>query len=163
MAEKDTVEKTLIEFDSVYADAVNLALFDGQAIIQPQYLTEANPYGSYLDDEGTARGIEKDCHKKYSGGQTFTIASVFLENESEYKRYICLKLMGYTGYHYHHQISNDGKQMIEASREVPPDKKTPMKWFVYPAYPIVMNYGFTKWRSPICLSSVVNFVDGLAF
>ena len=48
MGEKDIIEKTLTAYNDVFADIVNVLLFDGRQEIQPDNLLEASPYSNYL-------------------------------------------------------------------------------------------------------------------
>ena len=50
LAEKDIVEKTLEAYNEVFADIVNVLLFNGEQIIQPEDLVDQTPRAMYKAD-----------------------------------------------------------------------------------------------------------------
>ena len=51
MREKDTLEKVLEEYNDVYADILNVLLFQGEERVKPEDLTDAQPFSLYYDGE----------------------------------------------------------------------------------------------------------------
>ena len=50
MAEKDVTEKILESYNDVFADIVNVLLFNGQSVIQPDELIDQAPRSAYKVD-----------------------------------------------------------------------------------------------------------------
>lgn len=59
MAEKDITEKILESYNDVFADIVNVLLFDGEQVIKPDELEDQAPRSAYKAD-GKIREIERD-------------------------------------------------------------------------------------------------------
>ncbi len=50
MAEKDIAEKTLEAYNDVFADIINVLLFDGRLLVKEDELTEDSIHSSYKAD-----------------------------------------------------------------------------------------------------------------
>jgi len=50
MAEKDTAEKILADYNDVFADIVNVLLFQGERMISPNQLQSVNVHSQYKAD-----------------------------------------------------------------------------------------------------------------
>ena len=59
VAEKDITEKILESYNDVFADIVNVLLFDGEQVIKPDELEDQAPRSAYKAD-GKIREIERD-------------------------------------------------------------------------------------------------------
>ena len=64
MGEKDIVEKTLESYNEVFADIVNVLLFKGEQIIQPEDLVDQTPRAMYKADD-KIREVERDVAKRW--------------------------------------------------------------------------------------------------
>ena len=62
MAEKDMCEKTLEAYNDVFADILNVLLFDGQSVVTEDDLSEATPRSLYKSD-GKLHEQERDVAK----------------------------------------------------------------------------------------------------
>ncbi len=47
MGEKDIIQKTLESYNDVFADIVNVLLFNGKRVITEDSLTDAQPFSMY--------------------------------------------------------------------------------------------------------------------
>ena len=66
MLEKDITEKTLEAYNDVFADIINVFMFDGRRIIKETELTDARAR-SYYKADGKARiGIKNTLEQKAS-------------------------------------------------------------------------------------------------
>ena len=95
MGEKDIVEKTLEAYNEVFADIVNVLLFKGDRIIQPEDLVDQTPRAMYKADE-KIREVERDVAKRWVKNN-IRIACIGLENQTKADPYISLRVMGYDG------------------------------------------------------------------
>lgn len=50
MGEKDITEKTLEGYNDVFADIVNVLLFEGRRVVQPEDLEDQTPRSLYKAD-----------------------------------------------------------------------------------------------------------------
>ena len=62
MGEKDTAVKTLEAYETVFADIVNVLLFDGKCVIKADELSPADKESRYKAD-GKIRSQERDVSK----------------------------------------------------------------------------------------------------
>ena len=81
VAEKDITEKILESYNDVFADIVNVLLFDGKQIIRPEELEDQAPRSAYKAD-GKLREMERDVAKRWTKSN-IRIACVGLENQTE--------------------------------------------------------------------------------
>lgn len=71
MAEKDIAEKTLEAYNDVFADIVNVLLFQGRHFVKEDELEEESPGSSYKVDgrlHAQERDVAKYWRKKLAGG-----------------------------------------------------------------------------------------------
>ena len=68
MGEKDATEKTLESYADVFADIVNVLLFDGKQFIAPEDLRDALPRSIYKAD-GKLHEQERDTAKFWLSGR----------------------------------------------------------------------------------------------
>ena len=64
MGEKDITEKILLTYNDVFADIVNVLLFDGDQLVRPEDLEDQSPYNAYKAD-GKIRDIDRDVAKRW--------------------------------------------------------------------------------------------------
>lgn len=62
MAEKNIAEKTLEAYNDVFADIINVLLFNGEPYVKEDELEEENPNSSYKAD-GKLHAQERDIAK----------------------------------------------------------------------------------------------------
>ena len=106
MGEKDIVEKTLEAYNDVFADIVNVLLFKGERIIQPDDLEDQTPRAMYKADD-KIREVERDVAKRWVKNN-IRIACIGLENQTKADPYISLRVMGYDGVEYRTQLPDMG-------------------------------------------------------
>lgn len=80
MAEKDISEKILESYNDVFADIVNVLLFDGRIVIRPEELADQNTRAAYKAD-GKLREIERDVAKQWTKSN-IRIACIGIENQT---------------------------------------------------------------------------------
>ena len=111
MGEKDIAEKTLEAYNEVFADIVNVLLFHGEQIIQPEDLVDQTPRAMYKADD-KIREVERDVAKRWVKNN-IRIACIGLENQTKADPYISLRIMGYDGVEYRNQL-RDMKKGVKA-------------------------------------------------
>lgn len=147
MAEKDMNSKVLEDLNDVFADIVNVLLFNGEEIISADSLSETNVYSNYTAN-GKIREQERDV-AKYWDNSRIHIAKVGLENETEEEPDMPLRVFNYDAAAYRAQFS-------------PPNRNSR-----FPVVTLVLYFGYKKrWEKaktlydnvdvPECLTPYVN-------
>ena len=130
MAEKDVAEKLLEDYNDVFADIVNVLLFGGKRIIQPDELSNRNLRSAYKAD-GRLRELERDVMKEWVRNH-IRIACLGLENQTNPDPYMSLRTMGYDGQEYSSQL-----------KELEPGQKPA------PVITLVLYFGYkNRWNAP---------------
>ena len=104
MGEKDTIQKTLESYNDVFADIVNVLLFNGKRVITEDSLTDAQPFSMYKMD-GDARNQDRDVAKYWQNNECIRIGFYGIENQSVPDKDMALRLFGYDGAAYRAQLS----------------------------------------------------------
>ncbi len=137
MSEKDIAEKTLEAYNDVFADIVNVLLFQGRHFIKEDELEEESPYSSYKAD-GKLHAQERDVAKYWKRGLVH-IALYGLENQTGVDSDMPLRLFSYDGAAYRAQLLMD-KEMQE---------KTGSKAPRHPVVTLVLYFGYDRpWKTP---------------
>ena len=63
MGEKDITQKNFEAYNDVAADIINGSLFNGEQIISPDSLIDAQPFSQYKADDSTLHEQERDVSK----------------------------------------------------------------------------------------------------
>lgn len=138
MNQKDITEKLLEDYEDVFADIVNVLLFDGQEIILPESLADTNIKSQYKADDTKLHELERDVTKLWKD-KKINIALYGIENQTKSEKIMPLRILGYDGASYRSQLLKD------ASGEL------------YPVVTIVLYFGWEKhWNQPKNLKGVVN-------
>lgn len=131
MAGKDVTEKILEAYNDVFADIVNVLLFDGDEVLKPEELVDQAPRAAYKAD-GKVREIERDVAKRWRK-QNIRIACIGLENQTAVDADMPLRVIGYDGAEYRAEL-NEAKKAR------------------YPVVTLVLYFGFQKhWDKPLNL------------
>ncbi len=102
MAEKDIAEKTLESYNDVFADIINVLLFNGKQYVKENELEEESPNSSYKAD-GKLHAQERDVAKYWRKGLV-RIALYGLENQTDIDKDMPLRLFSYDGAAYRGQL-----------------------------------------------------------
>ena len=81
MGEKDIAEKVLEDYNDVFADIVNVLLFQGEQLVKPEQLEDKTLRSSYKAD-GKLREIVRDVGKNWNQ-DTIRIACLGIENQTD--------------------------------------------------------------------------------
>ena len=126
MAEKDMTEKTLEAYNDVFADIVNVLLFNGRQVVKENELTPETPRSLYKAD-GLLHEQERDV-AKFWNNTNVRIALYGLENQTDIDVDIPLRIMSYDGAAYRDQLNGQKKR--------------------YPVVTLVLYFGEKRWNSP---------------
>ena len=133
MAEKDITEKRLEEYSDVFADIVNVLLFDGEEIVKPEELTDALTSSSYQSKNQKVKNLERDVAKIWKPGN-ICLAYIGLENQTDINKYMPLRVMGYDGTVYRDELNK---------LEMEEENKTP-QLELYPVLTLVLYFGYKR-------------------
>ena len=103
MAEKDDVQKTLESYNDVFADIVNVLLFNGRRIVKEKDLTDAQESSYYKMADGEVHGQERDVAKYWNNGE-IRLSFIGLENQSAPEKSMPIRVMHYDAAAYKAQI-----------------------------------------------------------
>lgn len=126
MADKDAAEKILESYNDVFADIVNVLLFQGREVVKADELIDQTPRAAYKAD-GRIREIERDVAKRWCQ-QNIRIACIGFENQTRSDPDMPLRVMGYDGAEYRAQLNGTER---------------------YPVVTLVLYFGYQKhWDKP---------------
>ena len=138
--EKDITEKRLENYADVFADIVNVLLFNGEKIIKQQDLLDSLPHSVYKGTEKKIHDEERDIAKFWLNGK-IKIALVGLENQTDKDSDMVFRVIGYDGATYRDQLNHD----VEGKPKVR-----------FPVITLVLYFGYkTHWGKKIKLSDCV--------
>ena len=124
MGAKDITEKTLESYSDVFADIINVLMFQGRRVIQAEELEERAPRSVYKTD-GKIHETERDVVKRWKKDERY-IACIGLENQTSSDPDMPLRIIQYDGAEYRAQLLKGGQ------------KKR------YPVVTLVLYFGFER-------------------
>lgn len=104
MAQKDITEKILEDYNDVFADIINVLIFNGERRVNPSSLQSAQVHSQYKDDKSILHEEERDVFK-YWTDYNVKIALCGIENQSKVEKKMPLRVIGYEGASYRSQLS----------------------------------------------------------
>ena len=132
MGTKDITEKQLEEWNDVFADIVNVLLFNGDRLVKEKEL-EDDAKDTMIKADGKVHEQERDVSKFWKNGE-IRISILGLENQTVQDSTMPLRVISYDGASYKQQLL---------------DKKHPKK---YPVVTLVLYFGTdTEWTAPTTL------------
>ena len=106
MSEKDIGEKTLEAYNDVFADIVNVLLFDGKPLVKEDALTDASCLSQYKADD-RLHEQERDVAKFWQNDGSIRICLYGLENQTAVDYDLPLRIINYDGAGYRMQLLAD--------------------------------------------------------
>ena len=144
MAEKDLTTKTLESYNSVFADIMNVFLFDGKPVVSEESLTPAENESQYKVG-GKIRKHERDVSKFWMNAN-IKIAFIGIENQSAPDKFMPLRVISYDGAVYQKQY-----------RSVKKSKNASC----YPVITLVIYFGKENWNYGQDIHSCLEIPDEL--
>lgn len=130
MGEKDMVEKIMEDYPDVFADILNVLLFDGKQVVQPEELFDVGLRSQFKADTGQEHEQERDV-AKYWIRDGKILALFGLENQTNTDRDMPMRIFSYDGSSYKSQLmktANDGQDDAR-----------------YPIITLVLYFGEKRW------------------
>ena len=142
MAEKDLSEKLLEEYDDVFADIVNVLLFDGKREVKEEELSETGTESQYKADDSVLHAQERDVAKYWKKGK-IRLALYGLENQTTIDYKMPMRILNYDGMSYRSQLLKDENE-------------------VYPVITLVLYFGTERqWKKPLSLYEMFSVPEEL--
>lgn len=128
--EKDITQKALEMYNDVFADIINVLLFNGENVVTEDSLTDVLQE-SILKIDGRIRAQYRDI-AKYWYNSKIKLSMFGLENQTKPEKLMPLRIFGYDGAEYVKQAKK------EKSKEV-----------IYPVITLVLYFGYnSRWNHP---------------
>lgn len=105
MGKADLTEKILEDYNDVFADIVNVLLFQGEKRVIPDSLTNSRIHSQYKDSRDKLHEQERDVLKFWNGGNMRN-AVIGIENQTRPEKQMPLRISGYEGASYREQLGN---------------------------------------------------------
>ena len=141
MGAKDITERTLESHSDVFADIINVLLFQGKRIIREEELEERAPRSAYKAD-GKIHETERDVVKRWKKNDIY-LGCIGLENQTTSDPDMVLRIMEYDGAEYRAQLLKDGQKER------------------YPVVTLVLYFGYDKrWTYPSELRKRLQIPNG---
>ena len=140
MGEKDLAEKTLEAYNDVFADIVNVLLFNGKKLIKEDELEQETVNSVYKAD-GKLHGLERDVAKFWNKNNV-RIALLGLENQTDVDKDMPIRIMAYDGAAYRQQLLNTYEADPETGKQTKKKNANP----IYPVVTLVLYFGEKPWN-----------------
>ena len=140
MGEKDISEKMLADYNDVFADIVNVLLFNGKCIVSENELQNTKDKSQYKAD-GMMHEQESDLSKIWKKCNV-NISFFGMENQTDIDDHMPLRVISYDGAVYRSQY-----------------KKADTK--AYPVITVILNFSRERWEKNKNLSDIMNVPEEL--
>lgn len=140
MGSKDLTEKILEDYNDVFADIVNVLLFNGERRIKDTELESTKTISQYKSSENTLHEEERDVSKFWKNCNV-RIAMVGIENQTQPEKQMPLRIYGYEGASYREQLGND---------------------YLYPVVTMILYFGTERhWNHKKTLKEIIKIPKSL--
>ena len=163
MGKKDSSTKKLMQKNEIFADAFNLLVYDGKAIIKPEDLQPLDTTSLVIPFNGKeSKAVQKyrDVLKKLVVKRTSDMAYAILgiENQSDVHMAMPIRNMLYDAIQYANQVEelsqkNKGKNEIEFLSGLKSDNK------LIPVVTLTVYFGTKPWYGPKSLKEMLKVPD----
>ena len=141
MGDKDLTEKILEDYNDVFADIINVLLFNGQQKVKPTSLENSAVHSQYKAEDNKLHEQERDVSKTWKE-YNVELALYGLENQTHIEKMMPLRIAGYEGASYRSQFQHGVKKAV-------------------PVITLVLYFGDDHWNQPQSLKELMNIPEGL--
>lgn len=138
MGQKDIAEKMLADYNDVFADIVNVLLFDGKQVIKEDSLENVKDKSQYKV-ASQIHEEERDVSKVFNR-HNIRIAMLGLEHQTDVDADEVFRVLGYDGVSYKSQLLNGRKER-------------------YPVVTLVLYFGTKRWNKATSLFEALDIAD----
>lgn len=140
MGEQDISEKTLLAHNDVFADIVNVLLFNGEQVVKADSLSDSQTFSQYKAADNTLHGQERDVAKNWNRG-TLCLSMFGLENQTRKDALMPARVISYDGAGYRSQLTDGNKKL-------------------HPVITLVLYFGTeSQWEKPKSLKESIEIDD----
>ena len=125
--EKDITQKTLEDYNDVFADVLNVLLFEGKRLVTPQQLVDSRTKSQYKADDSRIHEQERD-NSKYWKKEHMVITLFGIENQIAAEKNMPIRIIGYDGASYRSQLIDKTQRGM------------------YPVVSVILYFGMTPWN-----------------
>mgnify|MGYP001623925955 CR=1 FL=1 len=108
MGQKDIAEKLLEDYPDVFADIINVLVFQGERRVREEDLHQTKVRSQYKADGTKLHEQERDNFKVWCNGNHKVLLGI--ENQTKIDRDMPLRVIGYDGAAYREQILDKGER-----------------------------------------------------
>lgn len=105
MGQKDISEKLLADYNDVFADILNVLLFNGEEMVDPDHLQDTKLRSQYKADDGKLHEQERDVSKLIVN-ENIKVVLAGLEHQTRIEPDMPLRCFNYDGAAYRSQLLN---------------------------------------------------------
>jgi hypothetical protein len=127
MGQKDITEKMLVDYNDVFADIVNVLLFNGKMVVDENELKNVKDKSQYKID-GKIHEEERDA-AKILNDKKIQIAFIGFEHQTDGDKDEPFRVISYDGDAYKRQLLSESKDR-------------------YPVITLVLYFGSDRWKQP---------------
>ena len=109
--QKDISEKILVDYNDVFADIMNVCIYNGKEIVKPDELENTSVHSQYKAEDGKLHEQERDV-TKYWKQRGVEIAIYGIENQIKVDKNMPFRMIGYDGAAYRGQLLDKGKNIV---------------------------------------------------
>ncbi len=103
MPGKDITEKVLEDYNDIFADIVNVLLYDGERQVAEEELKTISVHSQYKDEENILHEQERDV-SKYWSKKGVNLVLYGIENQTKPEKKMPIRIFGYEGASYRSQL-----------------------------------------------------------
>ena len=137
MGQKDKVEKLLEDYPDVFADIINVFVYQGRQVVKPEELITTDVRSQYKASDNMLHEEERDTLKEWNNGKEQKVL-FGIENQTRKDKKMPLRVIAYDGASYRSQmLKNELKEFCKVIT-------------------LVLNFGENKWQEDKELEDVIN-------
>ncbi len=111
MGQKDISEKILVDYNDVFADIVNVCVYEGKEVVKPKDLENTSVHAQYKAEDDKLHEEERDV-AKYWRKENVAIAMYGIENQIKIDKNMPFRMIGYDGASYRGQLLDKRKNIV---------------------------------------------------
>ena len=96
MGQKDLSEKILVDYNDVFADILNVCVYEGEEVVKPEELENTSVHAQYKAEDDKLHEEERDV-AKYWKKENIAIAMYGIENQVKVDKNMPFRMIGYDG------------------------------------------------------------------
>lgn len=141
MGEKDKVEKLLEDYPDVFADIINVLVYQGEEVVKPEKLRTTNIRSQYKASDDMLHEEERDTLKEWNNQKGFKVL-FGIENQTMKDKKMPLRVIAYDGASYRSQmLKKDTKEFCKVIT-------------------LILYFGNNHWKEDKELREVINHESG---